>query len=387
MSPSRAWIEIPPWRLGGRWPAFKLSVFGSAAIGAVVVVALATASGRLGWPVFLGMATGSVSAYAVALIQRRVAGAEAFAFCYFQVGVLASTTLVFAASGAPVLAQLDLVAIHLAVLQVTSRPGCLLAGCCYGRPARWGIRYGAAHITTGFPRHLVGVTLLPSPLLESAWLSIVTALASASILTGRAPGEALAIYLAGHGAGRFVLQFWRGDAALRYFLGFPESQWIALAAASAAAALGASRPLWMVPVAMALTLAMLAARRSWQAKRVHLLVHPCHVLELTAALDRLTSRIRTDASTVPVETTALGLRLSRGAGPSGPGPLHHYALSRAGEAPLTLRQAKALAGLIARERHPGAELELVAGGHGVFHLFLRPPVPFRPWAQGSLFAP
>jgi hypothetical protein len=390
MSTRRRFIEVPPWRLGGRWPAFKLAVFGSAAAGAVVVIALAAASSRLGWPVFLGMAVGAAAAYGVALLQRSVAGAEAFAFCYFQVGVLAATAGAYAACGAPVLAHLDLTAIHLAVIQVTSRPGCVLASCCYGRPGRWGIRYSAAHTTAGFPRHLVGVTLLPVPLLESAWLAVVTLLASARVLGGHPPGEALAIYLAGHGAGRFSLQFLRGDAPLRRLLGFPESQWVGLAAASVGGALGARgggslRALWIVPVAMATVLAALAARRHWEARRGRLLVHPCHALEVAAALERLGSQPRTEAGGVRVETTSIGVRLSSGAAPRGPEGLHHYALSRAVGPPLTARQAEALAHLIARMRHPGAGMELVPGRGGVFHLFLRPPA-FRHWAPGSLFA-
>jgi phosphatidylglycerol:prolipoprotein diacylglycerol transferase len=99
---------------------------------------------------------------------------------------------------------------------VFARLGCLGAGCCHGRPADfplgvnvpWSVRYyRLGHL----PEELLGVPLHPSPLYESLlglglylWLQRVR----------RAPrydGQAMAVLFGGYGAGRFVLEWFRGD--------------------------------------------------------------------------------------------------------------------------------------------------------------------------------
>ena len=95
------------------------------------------------------------------------------------------------------------------------RFGCLLAGCCYGKEASWGIVYN-------------GVTRLLSPLFESVLCFIILTEFLIWKPERKRPGILLPLYLMAYSAGRFVLEFFRGDEKRGAFLIFSTSQWIAL---------------------------------------------------------------------------------------------------------------------------------------------------------------
>ena len=96
-----------------------------------------------------------------------------------------------------------------------ARFGCLFAGCCYGVRASWGIK-------------IHGVTRFPSPLFESALCLIILVLLLVWRPERKRPGILLPLFLAFYSAGRFFLEFFRGDANRGAFLVFSTSQWISL---------------------------------------------------------------------------------------------------------------------------------------------------------------
>jgi phosphatidylglycerol:prolipoprotein diacylglycerol transferase len=98
-----------------------------------------------------------------------------------------------------------------------ARFGCLFAGCCYGVRASWGIK-------------LHGVTRFPSPLFESALCFVILAVLLIWRPERKRPGILLPLYLAAYSAGRFFLEFFRGDKSRGVFLMFSTSQWISLLA-------------------------------------------------------------------------------------------------------------------------------------------------------------
>lgn len=82
------------------------------------------------------------------------------------------------------------------------RVGCLLAGCCYGKPSEWGIIYEAgtpAYNTYG------AVKLFPVPIVEIIFLFVLFFI----VLAKRE--KAASIYLTGYAVIRFFLEFLRGD--------------------------------------------------------------------------------------------------------------------------------------------------------------------------------
>jgi len=106
------------------------------------------------------------------------------------------------------------------VATVFGRLGCLAAGCCYGQPARVGVCY-PSH--THSPR----ARLLPLPLLEAFWTLVWVTWGILNMLAHSQPGLVLSVYLTGYAAGRFVLEFWRGDKQRRIVSGVPAAQIIA----------------------------------------------------------------------------------------------------------------------------------------------------------------
>src|ERR671920_1172293 len=140
----------------------------------------------------------------------------------------------------PVVAYLAPIVLGIGLTQAIGRVGCLMAGCCYGRPARWGVRYGVEHVAAGFPGSLVHARLTPVQLIEGVWSAGVVGTGSLLVVAGHPPGVALAWYVTGYGIGRFGCEFLRGDPSRRFVLGASEAQWTAVVTTGAVCALAAS---------------------------------------------------------------------------------------------------------------------------------------------------
>jgi hypothetical protein len=311
--------------------------------------------------------------FALAMLAKIVSGLESLTYYHHQLAVLGTTTLLLWATGQPILPYLDATIFGVGGFLVFGRIGCLMVGCCHGRPASWGVRYREAHAAAGFPAHLVGARLLPVQLLESAWTLIVVSVGVDLVLAGSAPGTALQWYLVAYAAGRFCLEFARGDAGRPYLLGFSEAQWTSLAtvvavtAAEAAGLLpGLAWPAAAVAAALAVAMAVITVRRRRAQVPRHRLLHARHVDEIAQALAAPPGSAR-----VPdVRTTSCGIRVSAGEAHPAEGIVGHYALSSAGDG-MDAATARRLAGLIVLLRHPGSEHDVVEGQHGVFHVLIR----------------
>jgi phosphatidylglycerol:prolipoprotein diacylglycerol transferase len=123
------------------------------------------------------------------------------------------------------------------------RLGCLGAGCCHGRPADWplgvevpwAVRY---HRLGHVPEELLAVPLHPSPLYE-CFLGVLLYLVLRRVRARAAyDGQAIVVLFAGYGAGRFMLEWFRGDLERGFHFGGMLSTSQALGAASVALALG-----------------------------------------------------------------------------------------------------------------------------------------------------
>jgi phosphatidylglycerol---prolipoprotein diacylglyceryl transferase len=113
----------------------------------------------------------------------------------------------------PMWTTADLFAPGIALGHVIGRFGCLLAGCCYGRPTSlpWGITFTdpAAAANVGTP---LGIPLHPTQLYDAgAELLILIGL----LLTERKgrpyPGRTFWCYILLYAVSRFVIEFFRGD--------------------------------------------------------------------------------------------------------------------------------------------------------------------------------
>ncbi|HEV8239263.1 MAG TPA: prolipoprotein diacylglyceryl transferase family protein [Thermoanaerobaculia bacterium] len=373
MEPRTFAVVRPTFRLGGRrWPFYGFFVCTGITAGALFAVALGLATGLAMLALVVGVASGLVAAGALALTTELFIRRETYTFYHYQLAVLAAGAGGLALGGHPLLPCLDVIGPALALVQAFGRLGCLMAGCCHGRPHRWGVRYGGEHVEHGLDSAFLGVRLFPIQAVESLCLFALAIAGAASVLSGRPAGTALATYLVGYGALRFALEFARGDAARPYALGFSEAQWTAglvvmgTTIAEAAGLLPFVR--WHLATAIALAVATAMVTLHRRLRPTHRFFAARHVSEVAAALVELAARPVAASGAPLVSCTSLGLRLSAGA-------LHHsrahYALSGRDEA-LTEAAAKGVAALILRLRHPAASSRLIRGDHGVFHLLVEP---------------
>lgn len=345
-------------------------------LGALATLVLAALTG-LAWDVMLGLSvTVILASYALALAVKAVTGSENYTLYHYLVLILGTAVLFLAAVGRPILPYLDVLCAGLALTQTFGRLGCLMGGCCHGRPARWGVCYAPIYAKErGFPRHLVNTRLVPTQLIESGWALAVFTISAGLLIGHAAPGTVLVLYGAGYAALRFALEWLRGDPARRYVLALSEAQWSALAVLTAIAAAG-----WAGFLPLAAFSGTLAAA-AWIAalivltrERQHMLDAPRHVRELLFAARRSAA-----APELAPVSTSLGVRLTvqqSGAGTT------HYALSRASR-PLTADQAGALAQTLARLCHAGAPYRLVPGRFGVFHILVSTDIPLTDEREGS----
>lgn len=407
-------------------PVYGLCVCGGALLGAAAIVALGAWSGGSPLLALASAVAGIAAALALAFATKAATGGERFTFYHYQLAVLAAAAGLLAAAGGPVLVHLDLVAVGLAVAQAVGRFGCLAAGCCHGRPAPWGVCYGDEHAVDGFPRQLVGLPLLPVQAAESLAVTALALGGGALVLAaggagGPAPGTGLALYVAGYGGMRFLLERWRGDRRPG-LVGLSEAQWTALLAVAAVTALGIAYrlPLGRFGVAagttlLALLAAVALADRSRQASG---LLEGAHATEIVAQLVHLLHREarspwretavptsgsrgasataargpgtsvsseRITSSATPlapgdlpaVGTTSRRLRLSTSLLPGPERPLRVVSFSAA-DGPLPSSAASGLARLVVRQLGAGGGSELRRGGHGVWHLLITAAVAERP---------
>jgi phosphatidylglycerol:prolipoprotein diacylglycerol transferase len=113
----------------------------------------------------------------------------------------------------PVWTTADMIAPGIALGHVVGRLGCLLAGCCYGKPTdvAWAITFTdpAAAANVGTP---LGVPLHPTQIYDAgAELLILIALLVTERRGKPFPGRTFWGYMVLYGIARFVVEIFRGD--------------------------------------------------------------------------------------------------------------------------------------------------------------------------------
>jgi prolipoprotein diacylglyceryltransferase len=285
------------------------------------------------------------------------------------------------ALGVPVLPYLDVLAVALCPFLAAGRVGCTLVGCCHGRPSSFGITYRAEHAGDGFPRHLVGIRLLPVPAFEAAGLVTIGG-AGLGALPFAPAGSVFAWFLVSYAILRFGLEELRGDVR-PHLLGLSKPQWMSVAefgvglwlAQRTALEPVAAAPLMVVAVLLPLTLAGALGARWWFDRRRRVL-HPDHLAEAQRLLD--TACRDHAAGTPPVaRRSSAGLSIAVSDG-STSGSVH-VSLARGPDADLPL-----LCDVAARVLPRGAVHDVVLAG-GVLHIVLFPDTAAAPPRASALY--
>jgi hypothetical protein len=370
--PALRWVSHPS-------RAFKICGYTGLFLGFVQSMVLVELLG-LSQLVLLGItAVVILTFHSVVMITKILTGEEQIIYYHHEIAVIAMLAVFLRLLHQPVVRYLDVVILGIGLFLACGRIGCLMVGCCHGRPARWGIRYKHEHVHAGFPKYLAGVRLFPVQAVESLLVLAIVLIGIMLLLRSPLPGEALAWYAVVYGLGRFVLEFLRGDSERPYCWGFSQAQWISsiLMAGLLFAEIRGALPFhpWHVAACAALGSAVLVVAISRRLRGVpgHLLFHPRHVSELAEALefavssaDRRITTSREQALQVSVACTSLGILVSGSKIQVRNGGLCHYTIS-CKDGAMTEEAAMRIANLICKLRNLPCDLKLFPGKRGIFH--------------------
>ncbi len=356
--------------------AFKICGVAGLLMGGPLALWLAHRQGLSLWTelVVISVAVGMLLATPLAV--KVLTGVDGFVFYRDVICIFAGVCLVLRWLHQPMLPYLDATITGAGMFHACGRIGCLLSGCCFGRPATIGIRYSNAHAKMGFPSQLLGVRLFPIQAVESTWILALVICSIVQLLQHYPPGAAFASYVTGYALGRFTFEFARGDPDRPYWLGFSQPQWISLVLTSGilCAELRGTLPLqqWHMFAPPLLLLAMLAvtAERQLASAPRHLLLHPAHMQEMAAALKQAFDHANAIPQSTPVYSTSLGIQISGGILKQPGRSMFHYAISQRGSL-LPPAWTRVLVGFILRVRHPFVTFyQCSQGVTGVCHLLV-----------------
>lgn len=373
-----AWLQTsldkfirPELTLGGKsYPAYQVCGFWGIFAGFAWMLVLASQRG-LELPITAGLV---LLAY---LVFLGISWLNQVLFGYERLAMLEQVWIILlvgagclALAGRPVFAYLDILGVSLSLAISFGRVGCLLAGCCHGKPAKFGVCYGPAYEEHGMPGYLAQARLFPLQLLEAGILAILALGGSwLALRPGWLAGETLAGVWIGYCLVRFITEFARGDAHRPYLGSLSLNQWLCLGTVSSGAVLlqALSSPLfgpaWLA-VGLLVGLASMKMIADWRSGLPDL-DSPRFLVLLQRARWRMQDKQVQDAQTVVLEELPGGLRIGLSRSDAG----WHYSFSRTGRA-LQRVQAHALAQDLALLH--GAELTpaLQESQPGVFHCFL-----------------
>src|SRR3954471_21916882 len=130
----------------------------------------------------------------------------------------------------PLWTTTDVFAPGIALGHIVGRLGCLLAGCCFGRPTdvAWAITFTnpAAAANVGTP---LGVPLHPTQLYEAGAEALILVFLLVWERRGRPfPGRTFWTYMLLYGVSRFVIEFYRGDSRGMVFDALSTSQFVSV---------------------------------------------------------------------------------------------------------------------------------------------------------------
>src|SRR5712692_6791297 len=83
--------------------------------------------------------------YALVMATKILTGEEQIIYYHHEIAVMAMIALFLRLTHQPVLHYLDVAILGIGLSLACGRVGCLMVGCCHGRPDSRGVRYGLDH--------------------------------------------------------------------------------------------------------------------------------------------------------------------------------------------------------------------------------------------------
>lgn len=217
-------------RYGGRLfysPGARFRTCGYAGlICALVVTAILGSHLRLSLATLFCISVGSILSFFVHVLFSRYTGrVQQLVFYRYFITVTAIAAFLSWLMTGSILPYLDVTVIGFGAFAACGRIGCLMVGCCHGRPARFGICYQQQHVTRAFPPQLLCIRLFPIQAVESIWLCFIVIIACYQSWRGYVPGAAFSWFITAYCPARFLFEFLRWRPADAYYGGLSEAQW------------------------------------------------------------------------------------------------------------------------------------------------------------------
>lgn len=384
---NRCWDEMAQARVrffGRNFPAFQVCGYTGVLAAIVLAMTLVGETGLSYWVMGAIVLSAMATFLALVFATKIITGEEQIIYYHHEIAVMLVAAILARMLHRPVLAYMDVTILGIGMFLACGRIGCLMVGCCHGRPCAWGISYREEHAHEGFAPYLVGIRLFPIQAVESLWVLVVVIFGAQFVLEGRPPGTVLAWYTIAYGAARFAFEFVRGDTDRPYTWGFSQGQWLSLWLMGSLAWAELSGRLafhaWHLAVALALPFVMLLAalwRRVDDTRKFQIL-HPRHVSEVASAMESLDVICRQQewkrgpsetTAAVPLACTSMGLQISAGNIEDNGSATSHFTISCRGRR-ITRKAAVIVADLILQLGREPRRRALIAGEEGVFHLVL-----------------
>ena len=373
-------------------PAFQVCGYTGVVIAVILAMVLAIYLSLALWVMTAIVVAAVLTFFGLVMATKIITGEEQIIYYHHEIAVMIVAALLLWLLGQPLLPYLDLTILGIGMFLTCGRVGCLMVGCCHGRPHSWGVRYRQEHAASGFTHYYVGVRLFPIQAIESLWVLCIVIAGVIFLLNGYPSGTALAWYVVTYDVGRFCFEFVRGDPDRPYLWGYSQGQWISvwLMCFVAGAEVSGALPfhMWHFIATACLVLAMIAValhRRSQRIMKFQLL-HPRHVEEIAQAIELVSStttevtasqawtvfpKLESIQREIPVACTSLGVQMSANRIRAAGDTIDHFAISqRDGE--MTERTARILARLILQLKRATRPGRVLGGNRGVFHLLIHP---------------
>jgi hypothetical protein len=325
--------------------------------------------------------------FGLLILTKIITGEEKIIYYHHEIAVTIAAAILLWLSGQPILRYLDLLVLGIGIFLACGRIGCLMVGCCHGRPCHWGVCYRKAHADNGFTPYYVGVRLFPVQALESIWVLTIVGIGALMALKNHVPGEALAWYVVAYDCGRFCFEFLRGDPERPYYWGFSGPQWISViliflvVIAELIGLVPYHSSHFVSAVVAAVIMISIALKRRFQTTPKHLLLNPRHIKEIAQALDsecelapekHVIGKGFSEPVELFVNSTSLGVQISAGKIYVNSGCIHHFTISDRNKL-MSEESAKTLAGAILQMKHFDGSSEVIQRVSGVYHLLIHPP--------------
>lgn len=356
--------------------AFKVCGFSGLILAILLGFGLTFFRGLSPW-VMLGLiGVAMLTFLALAMFMKIISGEEQLIYYHHEIAIMVMAALFLKLLNYPLLPYLDIVILGIGTFLFCGRIGCLMVGCCHGNPNRLGVCYSHDHVEAGFTSYYEGIRLFPIQMVESLFVLLVVITGLLWLLIDAVPGQVMAWYIVAYDIGRFVFEFFRGDADRPYYLGFSEAQWISVFLMIAIVAAEYKGwlifHLWHVIAAavMVVSMVLVSIYRLFNGTIHHKLFNPRHVREVAHAVT-MAKNDEPLPGKVTITSTSLGFHISSGQVQEDGSDLCHYTFSLQ-DRTMDQQTADSLARLILRlKQHTGAK-ELLNRTPGVFHLILHP---------------